>query len=224
MSVLSRYLPVGPEDPDLAGKVIRHALFFAGTVVSVIWIIQLIGFEFGLDLTRYGVHPRDLTGLRGILFSPLIHAGFDHLLANTLPLLILTVTLFYFYRGAAYLIFFLIYLLAGILLWIGGRDALHIGASGVIYGLAAFLFLGGLLSRQTSLLTISLLVAMFYGSLIWGILPVRSEISWEGHLWGGLSGFLLAFLFRAPVPPKTEEEDAEDVVDWTEEDMPVEEP
>jgi membrane associated rhomboid family serine protease len=180
----------------------------------------LLEFEYGFDFSSWGLLPRDLTGLRGILFSPLIHGSFEHLAANTFPLMVLTFSLFFFYRKSPFTIFGLIYLFSGIFLWLGGREALHIGASGIIYGLAAFLFLSGILSRHTGLLTISLVVALLYGGLFWGIFPIKPEISWEGHLWGAVSGLALALIFRTPAPVDqvvpSEEEDEPDDGEWQE--------
>jgi membrane associated rhomboid family serine protease len=103
---------------------------------------------------------------------------------------------------------------------------MHIGASGVIYGLAAFLFLSGIISHNISLLTISLIVAFLYGGLLWGIFPLKPEISWESHLWGALSGLALAVLFRKSAPTKPEDREEEDDVvegEWMEEETEDEE-
>jgi membrane associated rhomboid family serine protease len=191
-----------------------------------LWLIKLVEFEYGLDFSDWGVLPRDPAGLRGILFSPLIHSNFEHLAANTLPLLVLTFSLFFFYRKSSYTIFLLIYLFSGFFVWLGGREAMHIGASGVIYGLAAFLFLSGIISHNISLLTISLIVAFLYGGLLWGIFPLKPEISWESHLWGALSGLALAVLFRKSAPTKPEDREEEDDVvegEWMEEETEDEE-
>jgi membrane associated rhomboid family serine protease len=154
--------------------------------------------------------------LRGIIFSPLIHADFKHLIANTIPFFILTFSLFFFYRKSSYIIFILIYLFTGVFVWLGGREAMHIGASGLIYGLAAFLFMSGIIGYNIRLLTISMIVALVYGGLFWGIFPIKPEISWESHLWGGISGFGLAFFFRKPIPvdlPVEEIEEDEEIED-----------
>ncbi len=221
MPLLSRYHPGSYSDEQY--KIEKHigwySLFVSVALVSVLWMIKLLEFEYGFDFSGWGLLPRDLNGLRGILFSPLIHGSFEHLAANTFPLMVLTFSLFFFYRKSPYTIFGLIYLFSGIFLWLGGREALHIGASGIIYGLAAFLFLSGVLSRHTGLLTISLIVALLYGGLLWGIFPIKPEISWEGHLWGAISGLALALLFRTPAPIdqvvlSEEEDDAHDDGEW----------
>jgi membrane associated rhomboid family serine protease len=100
----------------------------------------------------------------------------------------------------------IIYILTGSLVWIFGRQSEHIGASGLIYGFAAFLFFGGIFRKNTRLLAISLLVLVYYGGIIWGVLPLDPRISWEGHLFGALSGIFAAYIFknRGPKPKKYE--------------------
>ena len=223
MPLLSRYYPenYSEEQYETEKMTGRHALFVSVALAVALWLVELAEFEYGLDFSSWGLVPRSLAGLKGVLFSPLIHASFEHLLANTLPLVVLTFSLFFFYRKSPYVIFVLIYICSGLFVWLGGREAIHIGASGLIYGLAAFLFLGGVLSHNTGLLTISLIVALLYGGLFWGIFPVKPEISWESHLWGAISGLGLAYLFRhdAPAAPVHPEDDDEDSVDneWQEE-------
>jgi membrane associated rhomboid family serine protease len=202
MPLLSRYYSGGysEEQYNLEKRIVRHSLFVSGSFVVVLWLVKLFEVEFDLDFSTWGILPLSVKGLRGILFSPLIHANFDHLIANTLPAFILTFSLFFFYRKSSYTIFILIYLLSGVFVWLGGREALHIGASGVIYGLAAFLFLSGIISFNIRLLTISMIVSLVYGGMFWGIFPIKPEISWESHLWGGISGFVLAIFFRKSIP------------------------
>jgi len=221
MPLLSRYHPgaTSDEQDNIEKRIALHSLFIALVLVIGLWLIKLFEYEYGFDFSAWGLLPRKVEGLRGILFSPLIHSNFEHLSANTLPLLVLTFSLFFFYRKYTYTIFLLIYLFSGLFVWLGGRDAIHIGASGIIYGLAAFLFLSGVLSRNIGLLTISLIVALLYGGLFWGIFPIKPEISWESHLWGAVSGFVLAYLFRHSSPVDqviTEEEEDSDDLDWKE--------
>ncbi|MEI6277307.1 MAG: rhomboid family intramembrane serine protease [Prolixibacteraceae bacterium] len=222
MPLLSRYYPgnYSEEQYQTEKRIGWHSLFISVFLIIVLWLIKLVEFEYELDLSGWGLIPRDLGGLRGILFSPLIHSNFDHLSANTVPLFVLTFSLFFFYRKSSYSIFLLIYLFSGIFVWLGGREAIHIGASGMIYGLAGFLFLSGVLSRNASLLTISLMVALLYGGLFWGVFPIKPEISWESHLWGAISGFSLAWLYRHSIPqvplPEEVEEDDQDNLEWQE--------
>jgi len=205
MPLLSRYQPgsYSEEQYNIDKRIVRHSIFVSGYLVVVLWLIKFFEIEFNLDFSTLGILPRDITGLRGIIFSPLIHADFKHLIANTIPFFILTFSLFFFYRKSSYIIFILIYLFTGVFVWLGGREAMHIGASGLIYGLAAFLFMSGIIGYNIRLLTISMIVALIYGGLFWGIFPIKPEISWESHLWGGISGFGLAFFFRKPVPAES---------------------
>ena len=141
-------------------------------------------------------------GLLGILLGPLIHGGLGHLAANSLPLIILGMGIFYFYTPIAYRVFFFIYLTSGMMLWFGGRAGYHIGASGLVYGFAAFLFLSGIIRKNIRLMAISLLVAFLYGGMIWGVLPIDPNVSWEGHLFGGISGLAVAFLYKDRGPQR----------------------
>jgi len=212
MPLLSRYHPGGysEEQYTIEKRIVKHSLFIPAMIVAVMWFVKLFEFEFQLDFSTWGILPHAFKGLRGIIFSPVIHASFEHLSANTIPLFILTFSLFFFYRKSAYTIFVLIYLLSGLFVWLGGREALHIGVSGVIYGLAAFLFLSGIISFNIRLLTISLVVSLIYGGLFWGIFPAKPEISWESHLWGGVSGLGLAWFFRHSAPVELAEDETEE--------------
>ena len=161
-----------------------------------------------------GVKPLSVEGLPGIFTAPFIHADWGHLGANAGPFLLLGAALFYVYRDIAPKVFVWIYLLAGIWLWFGARDAWHVGASGVVYGLAAFLFVSGILRNYVPLIAISLLVAFLYGGLFWGLFPVEwfESHSWEAHIWGALAGIVVAVVFRkeGPQKPPLPEEDDDD--------------
>jgi len=191
-----------------------YSLVFPSFFLLVIWMVRFYETAMEVSLVEGGVYPRKISGLQGILFSPLIHGDWKHLVDNSSPILFLGVALFYFYRDIAYRIWFLIYIISGMLLWCLGRQAYHIGASGLIYGLAAFLFLSGLIRRVRSLMAISLLVVFWYGGLVWGLLPYDYQVSFEAHLTGAVSGILLGVIFRDQGPePETsilEEEEEEE--------------
>lgn len=193
---------------------VLNSLFFPGTFLVLIWLSKFFEISMEYDFIPAGILPRKLSGLKGILFSPLVHSDWKHLFDNSIPVFLLSWALFYFYRGISYRIFLIIYVFSGILLWIIGRDAYHIGASGIIYGLASFLFFSGVIRKVTNLMAISLLVVFLYGSLIWGLLPFDYEISWEGHLCGAIVGSFLAILYRdqgpEPLKPSWELEDEQD--------------
>lgn len=164
--------------------------------VAVLWVIKIAENYFRLDFSSYGVLPGHISGLIGILTSPLIHADYEHLISNSIPLLVLGAGLIYFYRQVALRVFVFVYLLSGLWLWLGGRENYHIGASGVVYGLVTFLFFSGLLRKHTGLMALSLLMAFLYGGFVWGILPIYKVISWEAHLFGSLAGIVCAVWFK----------------------------
>ena len=145
--------------------------------------------------------PREISGLKGVLFSPFLHKDIKHLINNSAPILILGTTLFYFFRKST-TIFLLLFLFSGILLWCLGRLNFHIGASGIIYALASFIFFSGILSRNRNMSALSLIVIFIYGSLFWGLFPTHQEISWEGHLSGFVSGLVLSWFFRHDLPKR----------------------
>jgi membrane associated rhomboid family serine protease len=210
-----------PLDKETEKKIFKYSLLIPVAIVAVFWLVKLIENLYHLDLSAFGILPLTVEGLPGIIFSPFIHGSYDHLLSNTFPFLILLFALLYFYRRLAYRIFFLIYILSGICVWLGGRASYHIGASGIVYGMASFLFFSGIFRKDANLLTISIIVVFLYGSMFWGIFPLKPEISWESHLWGSASGLMLAFYYRhqGPVRPASswenepEEDDSPDE-DW----------
>lgn len=207
--------PVDTPD-DLAA---RRRLATAGIVpalgIVLLWCLFLLNASFGWRYERFGIHPGSLEGLRGIVLAPLVHGGFEHIFDNSVALLVLGWCLVYFYPKAAGRVLLATWILGGALVWITARHDVHIGASGVLYGIAAFLFFSGLIRRQRTLMAVSLLVVFLYGGLVWGILPIMPELSWESHLWGGFAGAAMALLLRKVPPahlPKpivfTEEEEA----------------
>lgn len=165
-----------------------------------IWTVYMMELRLGLNLNTWGIYPRTLRGMVGIVTGPWIHGSPGHLYNNTLPLAILTAALFYFYRPIAWKTLILGSLLAGFITWAIGRPSYHIGASGVIYLLASFIFFKGVFTRHYRLVALSLLVVFLYGGMLWYIFPIQDEISWEGHLGGALSGLLLAYVLRVEVP------------------------
>ena len=195
---LFNYYPSNPRnlDAELEKKIFYHSLILPAAFVVLIWIVEIVEQVGGFSFVRFGVYPHHWEGLPGILFSPFIHSDFGHLISNTVPFFILSAMLVYFYRRISYRIFIQLYLLAGICVWIAGREAWHIGASGVVYALAAFHFVSGIIRNDVRLLTVSVVVVFLYGGLIWGMMPINPEVSWEGHLWGAVSGVVLALFYR----------------------------
>lgn len=177
-----------------------------GGLVLLMWLIHFLGWEYGWNLSRFGLRPRAVESLPGIFTMPFIHGSWKHLFNNSVPLLVLGWALFTFYRSLAFKTLFWVLLISGVWLWISGRPSTHIGASGVVYGLATFLFFSGWFRREKKVAALSLLVAFLYGGLWWGVLPVDPTISWEGHLWGALAGLALAVVYRKQGPRKPEYE------------------
>lgn len=174
------------------------------------WMVYLISLSLNLDLSRMGILPRDMIGILGIISGPVIHANFPHLLSNTMPLLILGWTIFFFYSKVSYKSFIVIYVLTGLFVWLFAREVYHIGASGIVYGFVSFLFFSGIFRRDNKSIAIALIVTFLYGGIVWGILPGQKGISWESHLFGGIAGIITAFIFRKIDPQKK--------YDWEDED------
>src|SRR5213080_4420823 len=168
--------------------------------VAVLWLIPLLGWA--LELERFGVRPRQWIGLPGILVAPLLHAGFIHLIANTLPLVVLGTTMLHLYPTAAFRVLAAVYLGPGIAVWLFSRDGNHVGASGLVYGLVCYIFVAGVIRRDRRAIAASLLVFFLYGSVLWGVFPIRPGVSWETHLAAALIGLALAIgLRRLDLPP-----------------------
>jgi membrane associated rhomboid family serine protease len=181
----------------------RLAFKIALGFVALIWLIQLLNWGLDLELERFGVRPREFAGLLGILLAPLLHGSFAHLSANSLPLLVLGTGILYLYPSSSLAVIPAVYLGSGIAVWLFARPADHIGASGLIYGLASYMFVGGLLRRDRRAVAASLLVYFMYGTLLWGLFPILPELSWETHLAAALIGVALAIVLRRlDIPPR----------------------
>lgn len=192
-------------------KSLKHPILF----LIIIWIIKIIESYFRINFGEFGIKPRTIDGLPGILLYPFIHGDWKHLINNSISYFILSFSLYYFYDKIASKIWFWIYVLSGIWLWCLGRPNYHIGASGIIYGLAAFLFFSGIFRKNKSLSIISLLVVFVYGSMVWGVLPIDYTISFEGHFTGAISGLILSFFYKNEGPEN-------DNYELPDEDYPIE--
>ncbi|MUP16767.1 rhomboid family intramembrane serine protease [Ancylomarina euxinus] len=170
-----------PYDNKLQEIRSKQSLIFPVAFVSLIWLIKTLEWGLDLDFYQLGIFPLQSKGLLGIITSPLIHSDFEHLIANTIPIFALSWGIFYFYRPLAFRIVLYCLFTTNILLWLGGREAWHIGASGLVYAFASFLFFSGLFRNYYKLIAISFVVAFLYGGLFWGIFPVLKDVSWEGH-------------------------------------------
>lgn len=185
-------------------------------VVILLTVVKYVEIKAASDFSGFGIFPRTAKGLPGIFLTPFIHGSVKHLASNAVPLLILGASLIYFYRTLAFKVSLLVYLLSGAGLWLTGRPVYHIGASGVVYGLAFFLFFSGLFRRDTGLVAISLLVVFLYGGIVWGLFPLFKGMSFESHVAGAVSGTIIAFIYRKQGPQRKvydwelEEENEED--------------
>ncbi len=206
-------------DPAYTGSAQRRAHFLLAVkiafgFVALIWLIHLM--DWGLDLgpEPFGIRPRQLAGLPGIVFAPLVHGNFAHLIANSLPLLVLATAMLFLYPSAAPKLLPAIYLGPGIAVWLFGRDSIHLGASGLVYGLLGYVLVAGLIRRDRRAIAASLVVCFMYGSLVWGVLPTRYGMSWETHLAAATIGIAMAIaLPHLDVPPRKR-------YTWEEEDSP----
>jgi membrane associated rhomboid family serine protease len=192
-----------------------RSFFYPAMFVVLLWIIRGADYFLDLGLNEYGLYPLEAKGLIGIFTSPFLHADTAHLFANSIPLLILGAFLFYFYKELAWQVLIWLMIITGFWVWTFARGgAAHIGASGIIYGLASFLIFSGMIRREKSLMVLTLLVTFLYGGLIWGVFPQffpNKPISWESHGMGFLAGLVLSVYYRNQGPQRKKH-------DWEEED------
>lgn len=176
-------------------SVLTWPLYF----VLALWAVYWVQIKYQVYLADYGIFPRTLSGLKGIILSPFLHGDIEHLYNNSIPLLILIAALRYFYRGQSLQVFGYGILLSGFITWLIGRESYHIGASGLIYVLVSFIFFKGIQTRYYRLVALSLTVIMLYGGMIWYVFPdVEQGISWEGHLGGLITGLLFSYIYKTP--------------------------
>lgn len=193
-------------------KKLRLSMLIPGIFVFLMWLVKVCEILFEMDLTRLGIFPFEVRGLAGIMFSPFIHSDFRHLFNNTLPLFFLWTALFYFYSEIAVKVSLWTWLLTGLSVWLAGRPAWHIGASGLIYGFASFLFFSGIIRKYFRLVALSLLIVFLYGSMVWGIFPdIYQGVSWESHMLGFISGIILSIVYRKEGPQ-------EPLIEWPDEE------
>lgn len=200
---------------DEEKRKIARAILTVSVLIALLWLIKAVEIAFSIPFTRFGILPLQVEGLKGIIFSPLIHGSIKHLISNSVPLFLLGSALFYYYKPKATEIFILAWVLTGFWVWLFARgSAYHIGASGVVYALAAFHFVSGIIRREPKLIAFTLLVTFLYGSFVWGIFPgfsLEERISWESHLMGAVAGIVLAYTYRTVGPQRA-------IYQWPEED------
>ena len=187
------------KDFKFTNSVIGLPLFF----VVFLWFVFWLEIRFDFDFVQNGIYPRTFAGLQGVLFSPFIHADMEHLYNNSIPLLILLAALQFFYAEQSKRVIGYGILVSGCITWVIGRENYHIGASGLIYVLFSFVFFKGIQTRYNRLVALSLAVIVVYGGLVWYVFPSpeitgNKSISWEGHLGGLLTGFVLSLVYKTP--------------------------
>jgi len=196
-----------------------ESLTYPLLLVLLMWLSFFFNLNYGWQLEQFGLQPHVLTGLTGVLFMPLLHENLEHLFSNTIPILVAGGFLFYYFNRWTWLIIGSIWIGSGIFLWfVGQQGTLHIGASGLVYGLVFFLLVSGVIRGHRQLAAVALLMVFLYGGLLWGLFPeyiriMNQNISWEGHLGGTLMGVFLAIALYKVGPKKPDD----DILEETEE-------
>lgn len=175
--------------------VIFLPLFFVMALWSVFWY----ELQFQDNLSHFGIYPREVYGLKGILFSPFLHGDIEHLANNSFALLVLLPILRYFYKEQSFVVLLFGIIFSGLGTWLLGRPSYHIGASGLIYALVSFIFFKGIFTKYYRLVALSFTIVILYGGSVWYMFPnVKEGISWEGHLAGFIVGLALALVLKTP--------------------------
>lgn len=196
-------LEPGYGDSDRARARFRLAARLALAFVALLWLIEASNLLLGLDRGDLGIRPREWAGLVGVLVAPLMHGGAEHLFANTPPLAVGCAMMLHLYPQSSLRVLPAVYLGPGIAVWLFGSPSAHLGASGLVYGLVSYILVAGILRRDRRAIAASLLVCFLYGTLVWGVFPLRTGVSWETHLAAAAIGAVLAFALRhLDVPPR----------------------
>ena len=202
-------------------KISINTFLFPTLLLIIITMVKILELKTESNWSNFGLYPKNIEGLKGILLCPFIHGSVKHLFNNLIPLFFLLSAMIHFYDKLSYLIYIIIHIMSGVILWFIGREVFHIGASGIVYGLATFMFFSGIFRRNTQLLAFSLLITFLYGSMVWGIFPetVKQGVSWEAHLSGTIVGFILSIIFLNKGPQRKKYEwDEDDENDEDDED------
>lgn len=170
--------------------------------VVLLWLIALLSYLTEANLSWLGIFPRNFFGLIGVVTGPLIHADLLHLLSNSFPFVLLSGFILFQHRRTGVDVLIFVYVVSGLLTWFIGRQAYHVGASGVIYGMASYLLFVGFIDRDRGSLAVSLAVLFLYSGFFYGLFPGEEHISWEGHLAGSMAGFAAALTFGSNAPAK----------------------
>jgi membrane associated rhomboid family serine protease len=188
-----RAAPRNPAKRVLPAQPVRAAIVI-GAFTALLYLIELVNVAMGGRLDQYGIVPRTLTGLLGVIWAPLLHASWAHLFSNTIPVLVLG---FLAMAGGIrpwFAITATIWVVSGLGVWLTGGPGYTVGASGVAFGWLAFLLLRGIFNRSAGQILVALVLLFFWGSMLWGLLPLQPQVSWQGHVFGALGGVLAAWL------------------------------
>lgn len=215
-------MPLQQPDPRYTLSKRSRANFILALKISLgflafLWVIFLSDALLGLGLGRFGLRPGSVTGLVGLVTAPLLHGSAQHIFSNSLPLVISLTAMLFLYPNSSIRAIPVIWLGSGMLAWIIGRPSFHYGASGLVYGLLAYVFVSGVIRRDMRSIAVSLMVWFLYGTMVWGVLPIRPHMSWELHLGGAVMGVLTAFIFRnwdRPPMVRYDWEEDDTVPDW----------
>jgi membrane associated rhomboid family serine protease len=190
-------------DSERARANFRLAVKLSLGFLALIWLIQLSNWALDLDPGDLGVRPREWSGIVGVVVAPLLHGGFEHLFANSPPLLVGGTAMLYLYPQSTLRVLPAVYFVPGVAVWLFGRASVHLGASGLVYGMVSYILVAGIIRRDRRAIAASLLVCFMYGTLVWGVFPVETGVSWETHLTAAVGGIALAIaLRRLDVPPR----------------------
>jgi len=192
-------------------KKFLNSLKVPALFVALILLVEISKLIFKINFVQFGIYPREVSGLIGIITAPFIHSGFSHLFSNSVPLLVLGTAIFYFYPESSKKSLPMLYIFTNSLVWIFARESFHIGASGIVYGLASYLFFSGIFRKDKRAITLTLLTIFLYGGLVVGLFPVKEGVSWESHLLGFITGFVLSAFDRKKDPYKR--------YDWEDEEL-----
>jgi membrane associated rhomboid family serine protease len=183
----------------IASELQSHAIILGG-FVALMWGLEILDTIFNHSLDAYGIIPRNIVGLRGILFAPWLHGGFPHLIANTIPFVTLGWFVMLKETSDFWIVTAITMVVGGLGVWLLGAPAIHIGASGLIFGYLGFLLLRGYFERSFVAIALSVIVGVLYGGIIWGVLPSSPGVSWESHLFGFIGGAIAARLLSSKQP------------------------
>lgn len=189
----------GSPSADVRRELLRQAAILGG-IVALLWLLELLDLLiFRGRLAALGIRPRTLAGLRGIVFAPFLHAGFAHLAANTIPFVVLGWLVMLRSTSDFFVVAVVSAAASGLGAWLlGSAHSVHLGLSGVIFGFLGYLLGRGIYERRLTAIALALLALALYGGALWGVLPLRAGVSWQGHLFGFLGGWLVAYLATRP--------------------------